>query len=854
MSPANENLSELIEEDTQSDHQLQPGRVVTITLTRSQQQRRRANKGEEEEVEEVVTTMKQIPATEAGGRAKESGKGDANGEPEEAVAGEADSITISKSSSQRKTWQTSPEEVEELTRSLSRLRTTDEHGGGYLYEKMVEKEKQSKSTSNRRHNPISKKQQTEVGQTVNGKAVTKQTSTSIDQPHLVNGGHQQEYDYVVKMTTTSNGHHQQKAESFLPPLTGFSDTDSSFGSFSCSVDGEHNHSMQQDQHQLPTTSTDHRHVQCICESLKKSKLEEHENFGAADDAENGNGNIKFIDVEDNWIVSRPRRAKPRDNLRLEGPMEMETTFRSTYETTAQRMNRADSGETEDRSRKASKRSTATTSRSGGSKGSPSSLYLNTRRGRNGGLATPLLRSAKSRRRHTRYRPMTSLKAGGDGYYNTISGDAYKNFIIVNGEAKTIGAAGPPGEAVSAHVKLPKVVSKTTLTTSEEKNRQKYMKSGKSKGGESSKGGKNGDAEKMVMIGGEQIRKFEKKSYIAKSDGAEEVTDVERKMVRKMKCPPKDRNIEDQQYHSEGADDDGEKMATDANGEQMKPNYTIENISGAPKRPYHARYQDNIREQGLLDRSDEAMAAGAAFDKSKADAYRHTMRRLHETSKDFNLRMESPVAAERAPGRQLPKTRPEVKVKLQSESEQAKEAAAASSSKKVINGSHVMGKPSQKPFILPQRIMRHKNDCSVNVFEGDMDFTTTSRWAYGDKADRGRKHTVRTPGSAQRKLTAGRRSLKSSKRRNLFRQSSDSMFSTPGQETAAGKESAMAASKSHAAAELHDHSPKITSTYKKNFDDRLYCPALDVNNHTSSENFKYTGEAGGHKYYLSSNYS
>ena len=811
---------------------------------------------------------------------------------------EADSITISKTSSQRKTWQTSPEEVEELTRSLSRLRTDPEHGG-YLYEKMVEKEKSKTISSN-----AGNRRQTKQG----GKmAASKQhhmstqpilissTTTMIDQPHLVNGSgnhqqhhHQQQQQYVVKQlnngpTTTQPA----KAEPFLPPLTGFSDSDSSFGSFSCSVEGDH--------HLLPTSSTaaasgDHRQVQCICESLKKSKLEETENFdgnaGGAAAGENG-GNINFIDVDDNWIVTRPKRSKPRDNLRLEGPMEMETTFRSTYETTAQRM--ITDREEEEGSMKAasSKRSTAATSRQGskGSCGSPSSggLYLNTRRGRNGLPATPLLRSAKSRRRHTRNRPMTSLKAGGDGYYNTISRDAYKNFIIVNGEAKMVGSGGAGGGAGGGvdgghHVKLPKVVTKTTLTTSEEKNRQKFAKSG---GGKSAKIGgmeatmvvaKTSDEqlEKMVMIGGEQIRKFEKKSFIAKSDGGQEVTDVERKIIRKVKCGgggPKDANEDGHKEDDEEGDEAaGEKTADHDEQPVGTQNYTIDTISGAPRRPFHARYQDNIRELGLLDRSDEAMAAGNMADTN----YRHTTRRLHETSKDFNLQMPaSPGPGLRAPGRQLPKARPEVKVKLQSEAEALK---AASRSRMVANGSHVMARPAHKPFILPQRIHRHKNECSVNVFEGDIDFTTTNRWAYGDVREGGggggRKSSVRV-GSAQRKRTAGRRYLKSSKRRNLFRQSSDSMFSSPGQGQETGAWAAAAATKesSGAAASTsmagHDHAEQqatITSTYQKNFDDRLYCPALDVacqshnNNNNNSENFKYTGEAGGHKYYLSSNYS
>ena len=227
----------------------------------------------------------------------------------------------------RKTWQTSPEEVEELTRSLSQMKT-DRTPDGYCYEKLIEK---SKTTTMNKDKP--KKD--------------GPCSAIEHQQH-------QRYSMPTKMKTNVPQNNQPtngsaRRESFLPPLTGFSDSDSSFGSMVCSAD-------------------DCDKIHCICESLRKTRLD-------ASNEQNGE-NVSYINYEDDdkWIVTRPTRVKPRDNLRLEGPMDMETTFRSTYDTTAQR--RMNSME----SRPKSKRSTATSTRCN----KPlNQLYLNTTKGRTG---------------------------------------------------------------------------------------------------------------------------------------------------------------------------------------------------------------------------------------------------------------------------------------------------------------------------------------------------------------------------------------------------------------------------------------------------------------------------------------
>lgn len=602
----------------------------------------------------------------------------------------------------RKTWQTSPEQVEELTRSLSQMKTNPT-SNGYSYEKLVER---------------STKTLTKAKEPMDYSLPSKVKNVADSEPPLA-----------------------VQRESFLPPLTGFSDSDSSFGSITCSAE-------------------DCDKIHCICESMKKTRLL-NENYNQHDDEDESGVNFINNDADEKWIVMRPTRIKPRDNLRLEGPMDMETTFQSTYETTAQRVskNRLDSQQ--------SKRST----------GSNRPIYLNSVMGRTG--ATPVLRSGR-KRRPTYQRPMTSLKSGGDGYYNTNNREAYKNFVIVNGEAKT----------VSEWVKLPKVVSKTELVSSE-KNRRKYAKVAKSRAKSEEEEGEKGA--KMVMIDGEEIRKFEKKSYITKSDGGEELTDVERKMIRKVKCQPKKETKETEK--------DDEEEIKEAKVEEPP----LEQPSSQPVRPFNTQDVDNIKDLGILERNYRPEEV------EQQSALRPLVRRLHETSKDFCVIRDNPPHVE-------PRVKPSKKFVEPIPTNPEVEPKAM-----VVNGHAVMG-ASSRPFIMPQRIQRHKNQCSVNVFEGSMDFTTTNSSSYGTSYHRNRIH------SAQRKRAAGRRYLRSSKRRNLFRQSSDSIFTKPEEEKVENKPN--------------------ESTYESQFNDRLYCPALDMAS-TAKEKFQFTGEAGGHRYYLPS---
>lgn len=195
--------------------------------------------------------------------------------------------------SNRKQWHKSPESVRELTRSLSRM--NNPNGGT----RTVEQEHSRMIT----RTPI----MVDLG------LPTKEYSNAYHQAQTEPGG--------VKTN-----------QSFLPPLTGFSDSDSfearcsTAGGGGCGDGCGHG---------------DDHEVHCICESLKKTSLKEQcygePEVGVDSRLSYYRTNGKDAGAEVNWIVSRPERRKPKDNLRLEGPMDLETTFRSTYEDTAKRM-------------------------------------------------------------------------------------------------------------------------------------------------------------------------------------------------------------------------------------------------------------------------------------------------------------------------------------------------------------------------------------------------------------------------------------------------------------------------------------------------------------------------------------
>lgn len=105
-------------------------------------------------------------------------------------------------------------------------------------------------------------------------------------------------------------------------------------------------------------------------------------------------------VNEEWVVPRPQIKKPRDLLKPEGDMDLITTFKDTYETTAQKLL---SQRIKEEIRRRELRELK---------------EFEARYGEAG------------KKRGRRYRPKTSLKSGGRGYYETEH-DAYKRFIVVD---------------------------------------------------------------------------------------------------------------------------------------------------------------------------------------------------------------------------------------------------------------------------------------------------------------------------------------------------------------------------------------------------------------------------------------
>jgi len=115
-----------------------------------------------------------------------------------------------------------------------------------------------------------------------------------------------------------------------------------------------------------------------------------------------------LSLDPAWIVRKPEKNKPQDHLKLEGKMDLETTFKSTIGLSAEQIMASDGYKSVSSSR-ASK---------------VADYSQDTQQVNQSGR--PLKR---------RYRPQTSLKLGGEGYFHTLNQDTYKNFVIIDQKKK-----------------------------------------------------------------------------------------------------------------------------------------------------------------------------------------------------------------------------------------------------------------------------------------------------------------------------------------------------------------------------------------------------------------------------------
>lgn len=113
-------------------------------------------------------------------------------------------------------------------------------------------------------------------------------------------------------------------------------------------------------------------------------------------------------ADEEWIVMKPVRRKPKDLIKLEGPMDLSTTFRSSYDRAAKEIvNQL-------------QQKCAT---SGG------------KQQQNGEIVVPEIdvsgKVVGSRKLPKYHRPKTSLKTGGECDYSTINRESFKRFIVID---------------------------------------------------------------------------------------------------------------------------------------------------------------------------------------------------------------------------------------------------------------------------------------------------------------------------------------------------------------------------------------------------------------------------------------
>ena len=439
-----------------------------------------------------------------------------------------------------------------------------------------------------------------------------------------------------------------------------------------------------------------------------------------------------------WVVSRPVRNKPKDNLRLEGPMELETTFKNSYESTAQQMNN-------DLSKNVAVVMPSAKNDLEEYRGEEMS-----KRTESDGIGI------KTSKKKSKHRPSTSLKAGGDGYFNTINKESYKNFVIIDDKSKNgKSVSAPNGKPINvccstvSNIKLPKVDS-------------------------------NGREDKQPN------RRLSREEKATQS-----IEQINRSMQR---LTTSDR------YESRNTQTNGLAFADTS----VQTNHLNENNEISPKLMVHDNDKPIANAYQRESSGDEKVGAVTSWTVSSLEEPKRMYTRDVDNIKELHLLDE--------PNEQMIR-------EIQGFSERDKQNRSVQqyqhSSTTIRNESSM-----SKHYVQPQtRLKKHKNESSMKLFDGDMDFTTTSRTCYADKSpNRAESRPL------ERERTAGKRSRKSGKKRNLFRTSTEAEFYEP----------------------YGQHKVSET-TYQKQFGDRLYCPAIDLGSDRSQ--FKFRGEASGHKFFL-----
>jgi hypothetical protein len=429
-------------------------------------------------------------------------------------------------------------------------------------------------------------------------------------------------------------------------------------------------------------------ITCVCDESHKSNTD----FQVMD---------KFnTHTEPQWVVTRPKRNKPKDNLRLEGPMELETTFKTTYESTVKQIN--------DNLAK----NVAIVS--------PSSKD-NTNKTSNENLAEKQRQSKitnsnyiKSSKKKSKHRPSTSLKPGGDGYFNTINKESYKNFVIINDNSKKAKPyCSPNGKSVCcatvANIKLPKV--QTCNNDDKQSNRRlsAELKSTQIEQIDRS----------MNRMTTEEIDSTNKTTHRLDTNidqSSAEILNDKNRVEYKYKNSKQEISRKSPKNGIKSME--SENMVLSAAKERIN-NWTVGNLE-EPKRMI-TRDVDNIKELGILDGNGESIKPQQIKTKEiKQDFHKGVFHKRVIVNSNLNN----------------------------------------------INGSTRVRNDSKNYVQSESRLKINKNESSMKLFEGDMDFSTTKN-SFEDKSS-----NKETDQSTQRKHTAGIRTRKSGRNKNLFRYSAN----------------------------------------------------------------------------------
>ena len=509
--------------------------------------------------------------------------------------------------------------------------------------------------------------------------------------------------------------------------------------------------VQSNQSILPPINPEFNSKNCIC--TDQQNMADYSNDEM----------IKYIDIShrndsdhSQWIVQRPHRVRPQDNLKLEGYLDMDTTFKTSYDATAKELSKI---------RISDHNKNIAVVR-------PSSKPDIEHEQVNG----KAIRNAKK----SKNRPTTSLKPGGEGYFTTLSKESYRNFVIIDENSKNKNKTKLHESkrkdslccaAAAEGLKLPKVQG-----TSQDKHKN---------------GINNAISENMISQQNQSIRrehyndeyqeKLIRKSNCEMMDAMQSNVMMHDGVSKNGPKPSHSKYAKEQEricykddHNDKSKTNYKEVQKTKSNYEAYDSNWTIASLE-EPKRLYK-RDVDNIKELNLIDGNENI------YEKTN----------IKESLSNDKIKLEDTCENKKI-------------ISFQKPNQDSQCTSRAESRNYVLTNSN-------------NKMKKHKNESTMKLFQGDMEFSTTNKSYFND--------SNKIKGKTQRILTAGKSSRKNGRRNSLFRESSDAEFCD---------------------SQSHNHKFNGHTTYHDEFFNRNHCPALDLG--TSTSEYQYKGDCEGHKFYL-----